>query len=379
MGRSAADRRSVGRASAPVTMPAPEPSRPVTSGQTGPVQDHGPFPGPFLDTDCGIITFETEPAFERQAGNLLLIVDRAMAEAQRHRAPIWRTARDVLRAEVRRISAGLQSASTVLFPANSEVASTTCGDEDAGCEPPDAGTDADTCRVTGADGSADDMLQLLGRADGGSALEPGESEQRPLLAALLTADKLLTTMDLGVPTTVIIMSAGDPSCDWERERAVAIVDGWRTHGVTTHALAWLGGATHLAPDLRELAAAGGGRFESIPRATPPEADAPLDRLFLTSVTHEILATAFAPTGPLSCTLQLLPEALFPEMLAMTTRPPGSGRLRVPRELGWRLTADGGWVQMDPALCEAVEDGRLVDVEMIYTCPDHPPIPPIRSL
>ena len=380
MGRSAADRRSVGRASAPVTMPAPEPSRPVTSGQTGPVQDHGPFPGPYVEPgSCGIITFGTEPAFDHQPGNLLLMVDRAMSEEQRDRVLIWRTARDVLRAEVRRVSAGLRSAATVVYPANPEVAPAGCGDEDAGCEARDAGTDGDACRVTGANGSAADMLQLLGRADGGSALELGASEQRPLLAALLAADELLETMDQEVPTTVIIMAAGDPSCAWERERAVAIVDGWRSRGVTTHVVVLLDTTTELGPDLRELAAAGGGRFHPIPRATLTSTDAPLHRLFLTNVTRGVLATAFVPTGPLPCTLQLLPEALFPELLTMTTRPPGSGRLRVPRELGWQVTADGGWVQMEAALCEAVEDGRLVDVEMIYPCPDHAPIPPIRSL
>ena len=260
MGRSAADRRSVGRASAPVTMPAPEPSRPVTSGQTGPVQDHGPFPGPYVEPgSCGIITFGTEPAFDHQPGNLLLMVDRAMSEEQRDRVLIWRTARDVLRAEARRVSAGLRSAATVVYPANPEVAPAGCGDEDAGCEARDAGTDGDACRVTGANGSAADMLQLLGRADGGSALELGASEQRPLLAALLAADELLETMDQEGPTTVIIMPAGDPSCAWERERAVAIVDGWRSRGVTTPVVVLLDTTPELGPDLRDLAAAGGGR------------------------------------------------------------------------------------------------------------------------
>lgn len=381
--RSSRDLGMTGSASPVATMPGPDTTRlagsdrPMPDRPT-PAQDDAALPGPFVDEDCFTITFESEPEFERQPGNLILIVDRATSEEQRRPMQIWRTTHNVLHTQVRRVATGLHSAATVLFPANPAIESTTCGDADAGCEASGLDVGPDPCGVTGVVGSGDDLLQLLGDGDEGSALEPGLSEQRPLLAALLRTDELLATLDHSLATTVIIIAAGDPSCSWDSRRALAIVDGWRSMGVTTHALSWSGTTPPGEAALRELVAAGGGGFELIPASTTPAFGDPPDYDPLGAATRQILDEAFVPIRPIPCVLRLSAPALFPEMLVMTARLSGSQRYTVPRELGWQVTEDGTQVRMDGRLCDAVEADELGSIEMIYPCPESS-VPPLPSL
>ena len=363
------------------------------------------------DGGCGQITFEAETEVTRHPGNLLLVFDRSGSMASDWQGQArWQAAGEAIADALGQISADVALAGAVFFPTPPEpfvcesMDEFTCAVEGL-AQPEICGVDAANAASRIDFVSGDEFLASFTMMGSGTppGLEPGSiainapnpdlmitgeeppyfpvpNGRTPLMEALQQADQELANASLDGVTAVVVITDGEPNCEWDAAVANQIVTDWRMNlGISTHVIGlpgasgMFGGGGGRGPDgaqvLNELAAAA-GTDQFITPADPDTLKAQLQ-----SIVYETVSMGFN-----SCNIDLKPAAVVPEKLLMIVHEPGvAQKQQVPRDFGWELNKGGNKVTMTGKLCDEAKGGRFTSITFEYACPESPPPPPIPPL
>jgi len=187
----------------------------------------------------------------------------------------------------------------------------------------------------------------------------------PLQAALARAAEALEGRDLAGPTSVLILTDGEPNCGTKDREVLAQVEAWRRANISTYVVG-LPGAKSAAKLLDTMAQAGGHARYLEPR-DPEE---------LARELGSVLQTNVRP-GFDSCSFALDPETEAPDKLRLFARQQGSERElpRVePAGTAWRVSPTGDRVTLEGSLCQAALTGELESLRFVFGCADPVPAP-----
>lgn len=201
---------------------------------------------------------------------------------------------------------------------------------------------------------------------GGIGPGGGSAGATPTAEAIAMADQALGSTTLTGATAVVLITDGEPNCQWDEAAANATIARWlsekniKTYVVGLPGVGGLGG-----PILEALATSGG----TAPYLTPTNS-----MELATKVTEIISSTV----GFNSCTITLDPKAELADDLQMVVEEPTvMGQQEVPRDLGngagWSITTDGQTVELLGQVCEDAKTGRFTALTFQYGCIDLPPI------
>jgi hypothetical protein len=196
---------------------------------------------------------------------------------------------------------------------------------------------------------------------------PVPGGRTPLKEGLMQAKAALAGgMREGV-TSVIVITDGDPNCEWDPTVSRQIVADWKTQGISTYVIG-LPGTTGMGDAvLNDLAMTGGtGQYIS-----------PNDAAALEAKLREI-ATETVRSGFDSCEIKLNPAAEAPEKLHLIVTE-GGMPADVKRDLAddykWNISSDGKMVTLEGRLCDDATVGRFEAIRFEFGCVDVPPLPP----
>lgn len=362
----------------PTMMSGPEPTtgEPVNSGECASGQFCAPNePDP---ANCGTIRFDVDVEVTRTPGNVLLVFDRSSSMNQDWNGSArWETAGNAISSALQMLAADLSQAGAIMFPTPDPDAQPVCVDPTgiACIFAPFLMVSPGSCGVAPAGGMEHIPFQpggqfvttFTGNANA-KPYTPVPGGFTPLKEGLIQAQAAIAGANLQGSTAVVIITDGEPNCEWDAAQATQIVSDWASQGIETHVIG-LPGVGGMGPGLlNSLAQAGGtGMF-----ITP--ADQMALQAKLTSIVQETVRQGFN-----SCSMALNPAADVPDELLMIVDEPGVGRQRVERTNGWSINANGDQVEMTGGLCEAAMAGRFASITFEYACPDVEPPPAIPVL
>lgn len=276
----------------------------------------------------------------------------------------------------------LLTVGTVFFPRSDPNAPTMCVDPTgiACAFVPGLQRPSGTCGVTPI--SSADQINFMPGAQflttfagpGGNAAPPYApvpGGRTPLKEGLQQAQAAIASSALTGITTVIVITDGDPNCNWDEGVSTQIVTDWNTAGIKTYVLGAPGVGSMGEQILNDLAAAGGtGTY--IP---PTDPQALQDKL------REIVSSTVT-SGIDTCTIDLNPPAEVPDKLHLVVTENGAEK-DVPRNLSkdatWSVTKDGATVTLEGQLCDLAKAGTYSQLRFDFGCvmlppPDPPPVP-----
>jgi hypothetical protein len=194
---------------------------------------------------------------------------------------------------------------------------------------------------------------------------PGGST--PLKEGLLQAQNAIMTSTLTGITTVIVITDGDPNCQWDEGTSKQIVSDWLASGIKTYVLGAPGLSDMGEQILNELAVAG-GTDQYIPPTDPQTLQDKLREIVSSTVT----------SGIDTCTIDLNPPAEVPDKLHLVVTENGEEK-DVPRNLSkdatWSVTKDGATVTLEGQLCDLAKAGTYSKLRFDFGCVDLPPPDP----
>ena len=330
-----------------------------------------PGPAPDLDwnsANCRIVTLESQVTAVPVPGAILLIFDRSGSMMEPwNEQPRWQVAgtaiTHALAAQPSTLTVG-----AVFFPSEAG----TCIDPTGiACTVVPGLTDGTgLCNVEPID--AADQIDFLPSpaflaAFNGDPAEGTRPRYTPILGgmtplneALLVAQAALRDPVSSGVATVVIITDGEPNCDWDQAGATAIVAGWRDAGIRTYVVGLPGIRSDTRTILSELAATGGTNMYS----TPGDADA-IEQRF-----GEILVQNVS-VGFDSCLLDLDPPARMPNDFHVVVGERGEER-SVPRvddagKRAWSVAPDGSAIELTGSTCAAAMSGAFTSIRFEFDC------------
>jgi hypothetical protein len=191
----------------------------------------------------------------------------------------------------------------------------------------------------------------------------------PLKEALMQAQTAITSSTLTGLTSVVIITDGDPNCEWlpdGEQITQQIVTDWAAMGIRTYVVGLPGTTGAGDAVLKNLAVAGG----TMTYITP--ADSATLEMKLREIATETVKRGFE-----TCGFDLDPPAEVPDKLLMIAEEAGM-RQNVPHmagpNAGWTISPDGKRVEITGALCDDATTGRFDSITFEFGCPDIPPPP-----
>ncbi len=199
----------------------------------------------------------------------------------------------------------------------------------------------------------------------------GPSGSTPLKAALDAADATLSGTTFTGTTVVVVITDGDPTCNWDDANDPAYVNGlaakWLTNGVKTYVIGLPGTGTTGQMILNDLAVAGG----TTQFFNTTDSQALQDQIAM-------IASETVTMQLDSCKIALDPPPPDADKVVMVAVENGK-KLSVPRDLGpnagWTINSTGTQVELTGLLCRDAKAGRFSKITFEYGCVDLPPIPP----
>ena len=365
------------------------PSRPPPTNPN--LTEDGCLPGMFCapkgaDSDCGSITIEAEVEMIQKPGNVLLVFDTSGSMAEMWNGKMrWEHAGDAIKNALMPI-AGQITVGSVFFPRSDPNAMPVCVDPSGiACLFVPLFVNGGTCGVTPI--TAADQINFMPGAEfltkfstaaatGGMTMgmanmappyAPVPGGFTPLKEGLMQAQAALAAgMREGI-TSVIVITDGDPNCQWDANVSRQIVMDWRTKGINTYVIGLPGTTGSGDMVLTDLAMTGGtGAYLQ-----------PTDAKALETKLREI-ATETVRSGFDSCEIKLNPATQVPEKLHLVVTENGM-KADVKRDLAedykWNISEDGSMVTLEGRLCDDATGGRFEAIKFEFGCVDVPPLKP----
>jgi hypothetical protein len=381
-GGSATGPGSGGAADAPIIggsdNPMFDPSTIVTMAQP----DAGCMPGMRCYStdadpdDCGTLKLEAEVEVIQHPGNVLLVFDTSGSMAMNWNGqPRWESAGTAVTNALTPLQ-DMLTIGSVFVPRSDPNAPMQC------INPPGITcliiplyVQGGTCGVTPitatdqinfAPGAG--FLTTFGGPGGNTAppYAPVPGGFTPLKEGLMQAQSAIASSMLTGITSVVVVTDGDPNCEWDQGVSQQIVTDWAAMGIKTYVIGLPGTGMQGDAILTDLAQRGG----------TDQYITPADPATLEMKLREI-ATETVKSGFNSCSIGLNPAAEVPEKLLMIVEENGM-RLNVPHDAGagagWTISADGAQVEITGALCDDAMSGRFNTITFEFGCPDVPPPP-----
>ena len=335
------------------------------------------------DPGCGTLKLEAEVEVIEHPGNVLLVFDTSGSMAMEWNGQArWEAAGNAVKNALMPLQ-DMLTIGTVFFPRSDPNAPAMCID-------PSGITCAlgiplyvqgGTCGVTPIM-SMDQINFVAGpqflttfAGPGGMTAPPYAPVPggfTPLKEGLQQAQMALAAATLTGITSVIVVTDGDPNCEWDAMVSTQIVTDWAAMGVKTYVIG-LPGTTGAGDAILTQLAQAGGTMQYITPADPAMLEAKLREI----------ATETVMQGFDSCTIGLNPVAEAPEKLLMIVEENGM-RLNVPHAAGangagWTISPDGSTVEITGPLCDDAMGGRFNAINFEFGCPDIPPPPPLPEV
>ncbi len=199
-----------------------------------------------------------------------------------------------------------------------------------------------------------------GRSGGAPMYQPGLG-QTPTLEALKVADAALASAALTGSTSVIVVTDGDPNCNWDQTMAVSLVTSWAGHGIKTYVLGVPGVGGTGEATLNEVAKAGG----------TTQYIAASDAASLQTVMHQIVAQTVSVKLD-TCAIVLGAAVATPSELHMVITD-ATIDYEVPHKwsgdatASWNLAGDGQTVNIVGNLCTKLEAGTYEALRFEQGC------------
>ena len=327
------------------------------------------------DGDCGSLTLEAEVETITHPGNVLLVFDTSGSMSQRWNGTSrWEQAGAAIKNALMPLTDQL-TVGAVFFPRSDPNAPAVCVDPTgiACIFVPGLVVPGGTCGVTPI--TAADQInfapaqQFLTTFTMGAAppYAPVPGGFTPLKEGLQQAEAALASATLTGVTSVVVITDGDPNCEWDQAVAQQIVTDWHAKGISTYVIG-LPGTTGAGDAVLTTLAMAGGTTQYI---TPDDSKALEDKL------REI-ATETVRSGFDSCEIKISPAAEAPEKLHLIVTENGMPA-DVKRDLAvdykWNISADGSMVTLEGRLCEDATGGRFEALRFEFGCVDVPPLTP----
>jgi hypothetical protein len=327
--------------------------------------------------DCGSLTLEAKVEVIQHPGNVLLVFDRSGSMADDWNGSTrWETAGAAIESALTPL-ADILTVGSVFFPSSDPNAPAQCVDPTgiACIFLPWLVIPGGTCGVNPM-GAADQigflegpafLSAFAGAANTAPLYAPIPGGLTPLKEGLQQAQSALASATLTGITSVVVITDGDPNCEWDAAVSRQIVADWQAAGIATHVIGLPGLSGTGEGVLNDLAAAGGtGTYIT-----------PADSAALEQKLREI-AMETVQQGFDSCEIVIDPPTKAPEKLHLVVTENGSD-LDVPRDwttdAGWTITADGSLVSLTGALCDDATGGRFQRLRFEFGCVDLPPLEP----
>jgi hypothetical protein len=194
----------------------------------------------------------------------------------------------------------------------------------------------------------------------------------PTAEAIAMADQALNAATLTGATAVVIITDGEPNCQWADPTMMAeattnaTIARWLSEKNIKTYVVGLPGVGGVGPTILEALATSGG---TAPYLTPTNS------MELAMKMGEIISST---VGFNSCTITLNPMADQVDKLQMVVEEPAVvGQQQVPRDLGngagWSISPDGLTVELLGQVCEDAKSGRFTALTFEYGCIELPPI------
>jgi hypothetical protein len=355
---------------------------PPSSGGTGAAGD-GCVVGQFCaptdpdPADCGSLTLEAEVEVIEHPGNVLLVFDTSASMMQDwNGTPRWEVVGDAIASALMPI-ADLLTVGSVFFPRADPNAPATCVDPTGiTCIiVPWLVLPSGACGVTPI--TAPDQINFLlgpeflttftGAANTAPPYAPVPGGFTPLSEGLQQAQTALTSATLTGITSVVVITDGDPNCEWNAAASRQIVTDWYAAGIKTYVLG-APGLTAMGETLLNDLAVAGGTGMYIPPSDPAALEAKLREIAMETV----------QAGFDSCEIVINPPAEVPDKLHLVVTENGVD-LDVARELSadasWSISANGALVTLEGRLCDDATGGRFQRLRFEFGCVELPPLPP----
>ena len=331
-----------------------------------------------VDTDdCGSLTLEGEVEVIQHPGNVLLVFDTSQSMAQQWNGQTrWEAAGAAITNAMTPL-ADMVSVGTVFFPRPDPNAPAQCVDPTgiACIFVPGLVVPGGTCGVTAIDSAdqinfqpgPDFLTTFAGTGGAAPPYAPVPGGLTPLKEGLQQAQSALAGTTREGITSVVVITDGDPNCQWDAAVSTQIVTDWQAMGINTYVIGLPGTTGAGDTVLTQLAMAGGtGAY-----ITPTDAAALEQKL------REI-ATETVKVGFNSCDITINPPTVAPEKLHLVVTEGGIDK-DVARDLSadasWNITDDGALVTLEGTLCDDAMGGRFEALRFEFGCVDLPPLPP----
>jgi hypothetical protein len=332
--------------------------------------------------DCGTLKLEAEVEVVEHPGNVLLVFDTSGSMAMEwNGTPRWESAGTAVKNALLPLQ-DMLTIGSVFFPRSDPNAPMQCIDPTGiTCLIIPLYVQGGTCGVTPIE-SMDQITFTPGAqflttfaGPGGNTAPPYAPIPggfTPLKEGLMQAQAALASATLTGTTSVVVVTDGDPNCEWDQAVSLQIVTDWAAAGIKTYVIGLPGTTGAGDAVLTQLAMAGmTGQYIT-----------PADPATLEMKLREI-ATETVMSGFDSCSIGLNPAAEAPDKLMMIVEENGM-RLNVPHEAGangagWTISPDGTQVEITGPLCDDAMGGRFSSITFEFGCPDVPPPPPLPEV
>jgi len=327
--------------------------------------------------NCGSLTLEAEVEVIEHPGNVLLVFDTSSSMLQDWNGrPRWETAGDAIRNALMPLAAKI-TVGSVFFPRSDPNAPAVCVDPTgiACIFVPWLVLPGGSCGVTPVTSpdqinfrpGAEFLTTFTAGANTAPPYAPVPGGLTPLKEGLQQAQAALASSTLTGITSVVVITDGDPNCEWDANVSMQIVTDWNAMGIRTYVIGLPGTTGEGDAVLTQLATAGGTETY----ITPDDA-ATLEQK-LSEIVMETVKSGFD-----SCEITITPPAEVPDKLHLIVTEGGTDQ-SVPRDLSadasWNVTADGSLVTLQGGLCDAATGGRFERLRFEFGCVEYPPLPP----
>jgi hypothetical protein len=333
------------------------------------------------DQGCGTITLASNVKKTTMPGNVLLIWDRSLSMNEDWNGkPRWQAAGDAVINALKPIQ-DLLTIGAVLFPSPTSMSGAV-----GSCIDPTG----ITCAILGGDPTSFCSVNQISAPDE-LPFEPGPQAimdlqtknmgmplygpvgATPTAEAVKMADMALAGANLVGTTVAVIITDGEPNCQWDQNATVTTIMGWLSQKqIKTYVVGLAAANKGNGPMvLTALSDAGG----TSPYLTPD--DPMVLEMKLAEVVSQTISSGFD-----NCSIDLSPPTSSPEKLQLVVTEPSMPGMEeaVAHDLGsgaggWTISADGSHVELAGGLCDSAKAGRFDTLTFKFGCKDIPPFPP----
>jgi hypothetical protein len=333
------------------------------------------------DEGCGSLTLASTVKKTMMPGNVLLIFDRSLSMNEDwNGSPKWQAAGTAVINALTPI-ANLLTIGAVLFPSPTSASGTP-----GSCIDPTG----ITCAILGGDPTqfcnvnpitaADELnfepgpkaiMDLQTGSSGGPLYQPVGAT--PTAEAVQVADMALTAAQLVGTVVAVIVTDGEPNCNWDQNATVTTITNWLSQkNIKTYVVGLPGAGMGNGPAVLTALAQAGGTMQYL---------TPTDSMTLQTKLAEVVSQTIS-SGFDSCSIDLMPPTSTPDKLQLVVTEPSMPGMEeaVPHDLGgtagtWTISADGSHVDLTGGLCDGAKAGHFATLTFKFGCKDIPPIPP----